>query len=60
VERLPTALDQSLGALEQSKVIPEAMGPMLFDAFLAVRRAEWETFGDAEPAHVAAAHRWRY
>jgi glutamine synthetase len=37
-----------------------AMGPMLFDAVLAVRRAELETFKEADPDAVIAAHRWRY
>jgi glutamine synthetase len=59
-ERLPRSLDISISALEQSQPIRSAMGPMLFDAVLAVRRAELETFEDADPDAVIAAHRWRY
>jgi glutamine synthetase len=58
--RLPRSLDISISALEQSQPIRSAMGPMLFDAVLAVRRAELETFEDADPDAVLAAHRWRY
>ena len=59
-ERLPRSLDLSISALEQSDAIRSAMGPILFDAFLAVRRAELETFKDADADAVLAAHRWRY
>ena len=59
-ERLPGSLDASISALERSEVIRSAMGPMLFGALLAVRRAELETFKDADPDAVVAAHRWRY
>jgi glutamine synthetase len=59
-DRLPRSLDVSISALEQSDAIRSAMGPMLFDAVLAVRRAELETFKDADPDAVLAAHRWRY
>jgi glutamine synthetase len=59
-ERLPRSLDLSISALEQSDTIRSAMGPMLFDALLAVRRAELETFKEADADAVLAAHRWRY
>ena len=59
-ERLPRSLDMSISALEQLEPMRSAMGPMLFDAVLAVRRAELETFKDADPDAVVAAHRWRY
>jgi glutamine synthetase len=59
-ERLPSSLEQSISALERSEVIRSAMGDLLFDAVLAVRRAELETFREATPDAVLAAHRWRY
>jgi glutamine synthetase len=58
--RLPSSLEQSLAALERSDVIRSAMGEMLFGAVLAVRRAELETFSEADPEEIVAAHRWRY
>jgi glutamine synthetase len=60
VERLPTSLEQSISALERSELIRRAMGDMLFDAVLAVRRAELEAFGPADTDTVLDAHRWRY
>jgi glutamine synthetase len=60
VDRLPQSLEESLEQLERSDVIREAMGKMLFEAFVAVRRAESEAFGSLEPDEVAAIHRWRY
>jgi len=58
--RLPASLDLSISALERSETIRSAMGAMLFDAVLAVRRSELETFSDADPETVLVAHRWRY
>ena len=52
--------DQALAALRQSEVIPAALGPMLYDAFTAVRAAEAETFRGNDPDTIAAAHRWIY
>lgn len=60
VERLPSTLERAIASLERSGVIGAAMGEVLFDAVLAVRRAEWETFGSEAPERVAEVHRWRY
>jgi len=46
--------------LRQSDVIAAAMGPMLYDAFTAVRAAEAEAFRGQDSETIAAAHRWRY
>ena len=59
-ERLPHSLEAALAALGQSDVIPDAMGPVLYDAFTAVRAAEAETFAGQDAGSVAAAHRWLY
>jgi glutamine synthetase len=60
IQRLPTSLEEAVGHLEKSEVLREAMGPMLFGPYLAVRRAEAEAFAGQEPDEVVAAHRWRY
>jgi glutamine synthetase len=59
-DRLPSSLEHSISALERSDVIRSAMGEMLFGAVLAVRRAELESFREADPGTILAAHRWRY
>ena len=58
--RLPASLDEAIARLEQDTVLREAMGEPLFEAFLAVRRAESELFSAKSDTDVVAAVRWRY
>jgi glutamine synthetase len=60
VRRLPQSLDQATGEFEVSDLLRGAMGETMFEAFLAVRRAEIELFGGASPADVVARTRWRW
>jgi glutamine synthetase len=60
IQRLPQTLEEALSHFEKSDVLRDAMGPMLFGPFTAVRRAEAEAFAGQEPEEVVAAHRWRY
>jgi glutamine synthetase len=60
VRRLPETLDDAVAHLEKSGVLRDALGPVLFNAFVAVRRAEAEVFAGKDDDQVAAAHRWRY
>lgn len=60
IQRLPQSVEEALSNLEKSDVLRDAMGPMLFGPFAAVRRAEAEAFADLEPEKIVAAHRWRY
>ncbi|HEX9520048.1 MAG TPA: glutamine synthetase family protein [Streptosporangiaceae bacterium] len=58
--RLPQTLDEAVSALEACDVLRDAMGEPMFEAFLAVRRAEIELFAGAGPADVVARTRWRW
>jgi glutamine synthetase len=58
--RLPQSLDEAIGAFGSSDLLREAMGDPMFEAFLAVRRAEIELFSGASPADVVARTRWRW
>lgn len=58
--RLPDSLPAAIGCLEADSLLRGAMGQELFEAFLAVRRAEVELFADRDPAAVVAATRWAY
>jgi glutamine synthetase len=58
--RLPRSVEEAVSHLEKSDVLRDAMGPMLFGPFAAVRRAEAEAFAGQEPEEIVAAHRWRY
>jgi len=60
IQRLPQSVEEAVSHLEKSEVIRDAMGPMLFGPFLAVRRAEAEAFAGQDPDEIVAAHRWRY
>ncbi len=60
IQRLPQSLEDALSHLEKSDILRDAMGPMLFGPFAAVRRAEAEAFAGQEPEEIVAAHRWRY
>ena len=60
IRRLPRSLPEAVASLEDSAVLREAMGDPLFEAFLAVRRAEVELFAGASPDDIAARTRWRW
>ncbi|SOB81486.1 glutamine synthetase family protein [Streptomyces sp. 1331.2] len=60
VPRLPEGPAEALAAYERSAVLREALGEPLYQAVLAVRRAEGEQFAAATPEEAVAAARWRY
>ena len=47
IRPLPTTLGEALAALEQDRLLLDALGPGLADSFLAVRHAEWAALKDA-------------
>lgn len=59
-ERLPTSLVRATDELEASDVLREALGTELFEAIVAVRRAEVERFNGATAQSVVASTRWRH
>src|SRR5262249_18218987 len=52
--RLPASLPEAIGRLEADDGLRQAMGDALFEAFLAVRRAEVDLFADREPEDIVA------
>jgi glutamine synthetase len=48
IERLPTTLGESIEQLSSDKVLLDALGTELAQAYLAVRKAEWEAMKDLE------------
>jgi glutamine synthetase len=60
IRQLPSSLGAAIRELARSAMLREAMGDVLFDAFLATRRAERETYEGKDPAEVVRAVRWRY
>lgn len=60
VVRLPPHLGAATAALRASSFARETLGPMLHDAFCAVRAYEWERYGTAPEAELIAAHLLRH
>ncbi len=60
IRQLPSSLGAAIRELERSAMLREAMGDVLFDAFLATRRAERATYEGQDPEAVVRAVRWRY
>jgi glutamine synthetase len=58
--RLPESLPDAVGHLAADTGLRAAMGDVLFEAYLAVRRAEVEIFAGQDADEVAAGTRWRY
>lgn len=60
VVRLPETPSAAANAFASSKVLATAMGEVLHDSVLTVRRGEADRFADALPAELAALTRWRW
>ncbi|MEU9732927.1 glutamine synthetase family protein [Streptomyces sp. NPDC048002] len=60
VRRLPCSLEEAVAEFAADEVLRAAMGPVLADAVIAVRRGEIAAVEGYDDAAVAAAHRWRY
>jgi glutamine synthetase len=58
--RLPRSLPEALEQLAADEGLRAALGPELFEAFVAVRRAEVALFEGRAPEEIAAATRWAY
>jgi glutamine synthetase len=58
--RLPQSVVEAVEHLEKDGRLRAAFGDPLFEAFVAVRRAEAELFAGWSDEEVAAATRWRY
>ncbi|MEW6474039.1 MAG: glutamine synthetase family protein [Actinomycetota bacterium] len=58
--RLPTSILSAVDCLEKDERLRAALGDPLFEAFVAVRRAEADLFDGWTDDEVADATRWRY
>ena len=58
--RLPQSVLEAVDCLEKDERLRAALGDPLFEAFVAVRRAEADAFDGWTDDEVAAATRWRY
>lgn len=60
IERLPVDLGAAIERLERSSFARGAMGEALHDAFVGVRRYEWDLYRDSDEPELIEQHLWRY
>jgi len=60
IRRFPTTLEEALDNLEKDTVLTEALGPLLSQAFLAVKRLEWESFSQEDIDFEMKHHFWKF
>jgi glutamine synthetase len=60
VHRLPQTLDEALLALEEDKVLTEALGGPLAHEYLLVKRTEWESFKEQGLEFELDQHFYKY
>jgi glutamine synthetase len=60
VRQLPSSLGEAARELRSSRVLRDAMGDPLFEAFLATREGEVALYEGKSDEEIARAHRWRY
>ncbi|MFD6169406.1 type I glutamate--ammonia ligase [Streptomyces coeruleorubidus] len=60
VRRLPVSLERAVEEFREDGVLRAALGPVLADAVIAVRRGELASVTGLDDDQVAAAYRWKY
>jgi glutamine synthetase len=60
IARLPETQEQALAALEADEVLIAALGPVLAESYLAVRRSEWEAYSAGDEAFEQQGHFSKY
>jgi glutamine synthetase len=60
VRRLPVSLERAVEEFRADDVLRAALGPVLADAVIAVRRGEAASVAGLDDDRVAAAYRWKY
>ena len=60
IHRLPTSLLEATQKLESDTVLTEALGTMLADSYIAIRRADWEIFSQQNDEFEIRNHFYKY
>ena len=58
--RLPATQQEALDALERDAVLTDALGPVLTESYLAVRRSEWAAYSAGDEAFEQQGHFLKY
>jgi glutamine synthetase len=60
LSRLPATQAEALDALAADEVLTDALGPVLTESYLAVRRSEWEAYSAGDEAFEQQGHFSKY
>ncbi len=60
IVRLPETQAEALAALERDEVLIAALGPVLAESYLAVRRSEWAAYSVGDEAFEQQGHFSKY
>jgi glutamine synthetase len=60
IDRLPETQAEALEALERDELLTEALGPVLSQSYLAVRRSEWAAYSAGDAAFEQQGHFEKY
>ena len=60
IHRLPSSLREALDHLAASDVLTSALGPLLAQAYLTVKRSEWDAFSKEDLAFEVKHHVWKF
>ncbi|MBA2680839.1 MAG: glutamine synthetase [Ktedonobacteraceae bacterium] len=60
IHLFPASLDEALDALEQDQVLLDALGPLLAESYIAVKRKESAFFTDKSPQEETLQHFYKY
>ncbi|HJU36806.1 MAG TPA: glutamine synthetase family protein [Gaiellaceae bacterium] len=60
IRRLPETQEEALAALEADAVLTAALGPVLAESYLAVRRSEWEAYSAEDADFEQRGHFLKY
>ena len=60
IARLPASLMEAVNALEADRTLTDAMGPVLANSYLAIRRADWELFSQRDAEYEIRNHFYKY
>ena len=57
---MPASQEEALDALAADGLLLDALGPVLADSYLAVRRSEWATYSSGDEAFEQQGHFLKY
>ena len=60
IRRLPANLGMAIDALKGDGLLMDALGPVLADSYLAIRKADWELFSSRDDAFELKHHFYKY